>query len=120
MSTRVEDCLTPVLFARSGEEATRCCATLEEINILALVGDPAGTPTRVLGIPVLVPNSKHERASEVLASLQAADSLRKLEDGDSFDEDAEDEDDDFPDDPDDEELDDEDEDDEFLDDDDDE
>ena len=109
---RVEDYLTPVLFARDGEEATRYCAMLEDIDIPALVADHTDTPARGLGVPVLVPRSLQERASEILASFGMVESDDEFDDGE-YSDDEEDDDDDLSDDDDE----DDDEDDEFLDDD---
>ncbi|MFQ5591738.1 MAG: hypothetical protein ACE5HE_11280 [Phycisphaerae bacterium] len=110
VGVRGQDALTPVLFARSNEEATRFCALLEGVDIPALVGDDADVRLRSLGVPVLVPESLHEWSSEVLSAAEAVYS-----DDDVDDEEDEDEDDFFADDDDID--DDDDDDDEFLDDD---
>lgn len=103
-----EDRLTPVLFARSGAEATRFCALLEDADIPALVGDHMGKALKGLGVPILVPESLAAWSSEILAAKQAGDGADRFDDDDEEDDDEDEADDDsFPDDPDDDDDDDE-------------
>ena len=119
MTTPVESNWTPVLYTRDGAEATRYCSILEEASIPALAGDAimtAGCGRRLtLSLPVLVPQSCHERASEILSSLEAtlSDDDELCDDDEEEDEDDEEEedDDDFLDDDPEDDLDDEEEDD---------
>ena len=114
ITTPVDSNWTPVLYTRDGTEATRYCSILQEASIPALAGDAvmtAGCGRRLVpSLPVLVPQSCHERASEILSSLEAT-----LSDDDELYDDDEEDDDFFDDDPDDD-LDDDDdeEDDDFL------
>jgi len=110
------DGLVPVLFARARESADSYRCLLERAGITAVVGDDSPLGTRGLGVAVLVPESLHERASEIVSSVDAASAKRDHDYDDYEDEEEEDDDDDyFPDDSDD---DDEDDDDDLLDDDD--
>ena len=79
------DCLAPVLFAHTTEQATQYCSMLGEIHIPAVVGDHSGGQTQGLGVPVLVPESLYERASEILATDQSFDLDIDLDDDDDLD-----------------------------------
>jgi hypothetical protein len=104
-ATSTSDCLAPVLFAHTPEQASQYCSMLGEINIPAVVGDHSGGQMRGLGIPVLVPESLYERASEILAIDQSFDLDSDLDDDDDDDlalDDDDDDDDDLDDEDDDE------------------
>ena len=86
------------------EQASQYCSMLGEIHIPAVVGDHSGGQTQGLGVPVLVPESLYERASEILATDQSFDLDADLEDEDDDDDldlDDDDDEDDLDDDEDD-------------------
>ncbi|UCE61612.1 MAG: hypothetical protein JSU63_07660 [Phycisphaerales bacterium] len=87
------DNLAPLLFAGSGEQASRYCSALEDVNIPVVIGDHKGKATKGLGMPLLVPESFHEHASEIISSLDLFDSDYEFDDED--DDEDEDDDDDF-------------------------
>jgi hypothetical protein len=88
--------LVPVCFAPTHDEAGACCDLLRHAGIEGIPGDEPrvgdGDSMRLTGIPVFVDPECHERAAEVLSSLQAEMSIAW--DGNDDDEDAYDEDDD--------------------------
>lgn len=98
-----------VLFARSRNEAERCCRRLEAVSIPAQVESAASLPSEC-GVAVLVPAARLVEASEILTRMAHDD------EDDDFEID-DDEDDDYGSDDDDLEFDDDDDDDEFDDDD---
>jgi hypothetical protein len=84
------DNLAPLLFAGSREQASRYCSALEEVNIPVLIGDHGGKATKGFGMPILVPESFHERASEIIASLDLFDADYEFDEEDDEDEDDDD------------------------------
>ena len=96
-TTPTSDCLAPVLFARTKEQASLYCSMLEGVDIPAVIGDHSDGHTRGLGIPILVPESLYERASEILAVDQSLDLDCEYDDDvddDDVDDDLDDDDDD--------------------------
>jgi len=101
--------LVPVVFARSIDEAREYCALLSAMDIPVRVGDgdsPLQSPPAAAGMPVLVPQTCHGLASEIIASHEAANAVDDEEEDGGF----------FEDDDDDDDLDDDEDEDDFLDD----
>jgi len=95
--------LVAAMFAGSQDEAERCCDLLKENGIPATVGELGdGKRSRGAGIPLLVPESLLENASEILSArtddeeevdIDGAEGSDEDEDGDEdFDDDYDDED----------------------------
>lgn len=88
----------PVTFAGDQESAQRLRVVLEQHNIPALIDDLAAADDVFAamrrGVPVLVPESMHERASDVLA-LQECGAKDLSCAGDDDDEEFEEDDDEF-------------------------
>lgn len=95
MSAEADQALVTAMFAGSMEEAERCCELLKENGIPASLGEEEERKSRRAGIPLLVPESLLESASEILS----ARSEDEVDDGLDADEDEEeaDDDDDFDD-----------------------
>jgi len=95
-----------VMFAKTQDEAVRCRDLLEKHSIPARV-EPPVVDSRIAGVSVLVPGTRLDDASELLA-LSAADEEDEPDDGgfddSDDDDDYDDDDDDFDDDDDDEEA----------------
>jgi hypothetical protein len=103
--------LVPVVFTRSVEEAEEYCTLLSAMDIPVRLGDddsPVGSGLGASGTPVLVPETCHSLASEIIASHEAANAVDNDEEDDSFYDDDDDDDDDLDDDDDDDFLDDDD------------
>ena len=85
--------LVAVAFADTAEDAEHYCSALDHMDVPALIGcqDQAGVARAraASGMPVLVPEHLQDRASEILACLEATAS----DDWDDEDEDEEEEDD---------------------------
>lgn len=92
----------PVTFARDHESAAHLRSMLEQQNVPALVDDLSAAEDvfAVLGrgVPILVPEQMHERASEIVAELEggvadpACIADDDDEDGDYYDDDDDDDD----------------------------
>ncbi len=95
----------PVLFAAGMQQARSCKAMLESHNIPVVLESERGLDkiysTFARSIPVLVPDSLHDRASELIAEAEqhGAAGLRYSNDDDDedFDDDLDDDDDDLDD-----------------------
>ncbi len=104
----------PVVFADDRKSAAFLKELLERHNIVVIIDDERTEeePYTVLprGVPVLVPEEMHDRASEIVAaqeeSLRTTDSAKSNEDYDDEDEEFEDDDEEYEDDFDDEDFDD--------------
>lgn len=90
-----------VMFAKSSDEASRCCALLEDKGIPARVRFDGGN-VRDTGVPVLVPADCLDDAAELLAARVQDDDEEDVDDFGDTDAD-DDEDDEFDDDQDDDE-----------------
>lgn len=89
--------LIPVVFAKGNDEGRRYQSILAEAGISATLAGDAFSGPPGLGLPVLVPESLYEPASEMIASTDAADSDHGFDDDDkddAFPDDADDDEDD--------------------------
>lgn len=90
MSAEAEQTMVTAMFAGSQDEAERCCELLKENGIPATLGEDEDGQSRRAGIPLLVPESLLESASEILSARSEDD----VQDGLDADEDEEEDDDD--------------------------
>lgn len=67
------DGLVPVMFAASTKEAEKCLGLLKENEIPASLGDADDERVNTSGIPVLVPGTLLDEASEILAAQDTDD-----------------------------------------------
>jgi hypothetical protein len=87
----------PAVFARSDEEAEEFCELLNDHDIPAMIGTeieespPAGKQAMTRGVPVMVPDSMLDEASEIIADREDDEEFLIDEEGEELEEDEEEE-----------------------------